>query len=246
MAFFGELYLRSTRPFLAPEATAQECGFIASALDLAPGVRALDIGCGHGRHLEPLAARGLDVLGFDLDPESLVAISPELRARVVRADLFAPPFAGCFQAAFSWYATLFGSDDDARNLEALRAAVSVLAPGGRLLVHGHNPTVQAREPQSHFETTLADGARLVEETWYDLAANALHGHRILTDGARRLEGRYLVRCFTAADHARMASRLGLGIEATWGDAQGNPYAADSPDLIVRYARPVRPRRDAGS
>jgi SAM-dependent methyltransferase len=236
MGFFGELYLRSTRPFLSPRATDLECELIAQALGLSPQMRALDIGCGHARHLERLSERGLNVYGLDSDARSLADLAPAIRARVVRANLYAPPFRGCFDAAYSWYATLFISESEAENVDALRAAASTVRPGGRLLVHGHNPLVQAREPQSRFEETLEDGAHLVEETWFDLAANVLHGRRTLTEPGRMLEGNFLVRCPTLEDHARMASALDLRLEGTFGDVAGGPYSADSPDLIVRYRR----------
>lgn len=232
MAFFGELYLRSTRPFLAPEVTTREAGFIARTLRLAPGQRALDIGCGHGRHLALLAGRGLDVWGLDFDALSLDQLPPGVRPRAIRGDLYALPFARPFDAAYAWYATLFISPEESRNLEALREAARVLRPGGRLLVHGHNPAAQACEPESHFEATLTDGAKLSEETWYEPGRNVLHGRRRLEHAGRVLEGEFLVRCPTADDHARWAQQAGLTVEAQFGDVQAAPYRATSPDLIV--------------
>lgn len=237
MAFFGELYLRSTRPFLTPEATAREVALIRR--ELAPGGRGLllDIGCGHGRHLAGLNQQGLDVVGLDLDALSLRALAAPLQRRVVQGDLFAMPFGARFDAAYAWYATLFIRDDDASNRAALFEALRVVRPGGALLVHGHNPVRQAAEPESRFETTLPDGAHLLEETWYDLAQHVLHGHRTLTDGARVLNGSFMVRCPGLEDHRRWAQEAGVTIEATFGDALGRPYGAHAPDLIVKLRKP---------
>lgn len=237
MAFFGELYLRSTRPFLAPEATAREAAFIASALALGPGVRALDIGCGHGRHLVPLRRAGHDVVGLDFDARSLAEVPSEHRAHVVRGDLFALPFGARFDAAFAWYATLFVRDEDEANVAALCEAARVLRPGGRLLVHGHNPAAQRREPESHFAATLDDGAQLVEDTWFDLATNVLHGRRVLRHGDRVLEGDFLVRCPTFEDHTRWAKRCALRLDAVFGNENGAALSERAPDLIVRYVKP---------
>lgn len=236
MSFFGELYLRSTRPFLAEETSAREAAFIAQTLRLERSRRALDIGCGHGRHLQRLVARGLDVWGVDNDALSLAQLGPEARARAVRGDLYHLPFRASFDAAYAWYATLFISDDDRQNQAALAEATRALRPGGELLVHGHNPVAEARDGESLFKATLDDGAALVEETWYDSTRNVLHGHRRLTHGARVLEGRFLVRCPTLEDHARWAKALGLRLEATYGDAAGRPYRRESPDLIVFLRR----------
>src|SRR6185437_8796498 len=103
--------------------------------------------------------------GLELDPASLAQIAAPLNALVVRGDFYAPPFGPTFDAAFAWYATLFISNSDERNVDALRAIANVLKPGGKLLVHGHNPISQRRAGESRFEARLDDGGSLVEETW---------------------------------------------------------------------------------
>ncbi len=50
--FFGELYLRSTRPFQPASVTEAESRYLGERLREA-GTQGLvlDLGCGHGRHL---------------------------------------------------------------------------------------------------------------------------------------------------------------------------------------------------
>src|SRR5687767_13784101 len=72
MPFFGELYLRTTRPLQTPEVTRREVDYLARALEpVAPLGPVLDVGSGHGRHVAGLRARGLEVIGLELDPQSL-------------------------------------------------------------------------------------------------------------------------------------------------------------------------------
>jgi len=68
--FFGELYLRSTRPFLPEDVTRAEADYLSRAFN---GVRVsggvMDVGCGHGRHLSQLSTPRLKV-GVDFDPHA--------------------------------------------------------------------------------------------------------------------------------------------------------------------------------
>ena len=58
----GEAYLR----YSFTKGTTQEIDHIVDALDLQPGARVLDVGCGPGRHAHELARRGIEVHGIDI------------------------------------------------------------------------------------------------------------------------------------------------------------------------------------
>ncbi|MEY2434611.1 MAG: hypothetical protein QOC92_4336, partial [Acidimicrobiaceae bacterium] len=53
----GAAYLR----YSFTKGTEQEVEFLLHELELAPGARVLDVGCGPGRHAHALAARGVEV-----------------------------------------------------------------------------------------------------------------------------------------------------------------------------------------
>src|SRR5438132_11835889 len=63
--FLGPAYLRNA----FTKGTEQEVGFLVDALELDPGERVLDVGCGPGRHALALARRGIDVVGVDLSDD---------------------------------------------------------------------------------------------------------------------------------------------------------------------------------
>jgi cyclopropane fatty-acyl-phospholipid synthase-like methyltransferase len=63
--FLGPAYLRNA----FTKGTAQEVAFLVDALELRPGMRVLDAGCGPGRHAIALAQQGINVVGIDLSPD---------------------------------------------------------------------------------------------------------------------------------------------------------------------------------
>jgi SAM-dependent methyltransferase len=240
-SFFGALYLCSTRPFLDETTTHREADFIVEALKLRPDERVLDLCCGHGRHLVWLRKHSPNTWGLDLDETSLEIARESLRAdadrRLVRGNLYALPFHHAFDALYAWYASLFLSEDDAVNQEALTQAARALKPGGRMLIHSHNPERQAKEAETRLETTLPDGSHLLEVAWYDPVNGLLHGERRLEGPDGTLEGHYQVRCPSLVDYRKWCRSSGLVLEQAWGDIAGRPPSAEAVDLIVRLRRP---------
>lgn len=100
---------------------------------LAPGMLALDAGCGAGRHLAILADKGIDVVGVDLSwaVESAARLARgHSRVHVVQADLCRLPFRrGAFDFVYS-LGVLHHLPDPGGGVAAL---VEHLRPGGFLL-----------------------------------------------------------------------------------------------------------------
>jgi SAM-dependent methyltransferase len=114
---------------------------VAEVSDLPPG-RALDVACGAGRNAVWLAERGWDVTAVDfsqvgLDKGARLAQERGVTVRWERADLreWTPP-AGAFDLVVALYLHV-----DAQARRAIHAAAARgLAPGGVLLIVGHDAT----------------------------------------------------------------------------------------------------------
>ncbi len=122
--------------------TADANRFLVEEVDgLAPG-RALDLACGEGRNAVWLAERGWQATGVDfsqvgLDKAARLAASRSVEVTWERADLLAyEPPAGAFELVVVLYLHL--PDRDMRAI--LGRAAGAVAPGGTVLVVGHDPT----------------------------------------------------------------------------------------------------------
>jgi SAM-dependent methyltransferase len=114
---------------------------VAEAKDLAPG-RALDLACGEGRNAIWLAERGWQVTGVDysevaIDKARERAASERLDIEFTLADLleYEPE-----PNAFDLVALLYLQIPVDERQRVLAAAATALAPGGILLLVGHDVT----------------------------------------------------------------------------------------------------------
>jgi SAM-dependent methyltransferase len=166
--FWDNRYLEQTKLW-----SGQPNGLlVAEAAGLAPG-RALDVGCGEGADAVWLAERGWTVTGVDisrvaLDRAAEVAASAGLadRLRWTHADLSAtPPRAGAFDLVSALYFPILKEP----NHDTLRGLLDAVAPGGTLLIGGHDLTGREHDHASGFNP--ADYYRhdelvpLLDDTW---------------------------------------------------------------------------------
>jgi SAM-dependent methyltransferase len=230
--FYGELYLRSTRPFLAEAVTAAEVTYLDAHLKLAqhPGVT-LDLGCGHGRHLGPLRALGHQVVGIDFDPLSLAEAHP--KAPVLRGDFFRLPFRDAsLAAAYAMYNTVF-SIEDHRQLPLFREVARCLKPGGLLILQGTARAQAEREPTASFDGQLPDGSHLVERCAFDARTGHDHVTRELTlpDG-RLMAASFFIRYYRLDELRVLLEQAGFEVLWVHGALDGSAPSPDSSDQLV--------------
>lgn len=219
-------------------ATEDELVFLAELLDLTPGARVLDVGCGTGRHAVPIAATGADVTGVDLSPAMLErAVDRAAEAGVdvtwLEADArHLPDHLGAFDAVLCLCEGAFGLvadgvapiDHDRAVLASIR---QVLRPGGRLVLTGLNAGRLLAAWHRGDAAGNVDLMTLTETTDYPLDGGGsvtLREHYHLPDGLRTL-----------------ATSVGLEVEAIWaggaGDWRREPPTVDDFELMLVARRP---------
>lgn len=123
------------------------------------GLKALDLGCGTGRHALWLAAAGANVTAVDFSEGMLAEAKKKPGAENVRFvvhDLHAPlPFEGEFDLVVSGLVIEHLRDLD----EFFEKVHAVLRPGGRAIVSGMHPAMCLRGTQARF-TDPSTGERV--------------------------------------------------------------------------------------
>jgi SAM-dependent methyltransferase len=216
---------------------AEAAAFVDRLIDLlrpAVGARAVDLGCGAGRHARRLAARDLRVVGLDLSARSIERArrfeGPNLR--FFRHDMRRPFGRAAFDCVFSFFTSFGYFDDRADHHAVVRNIAAALAPGGRLVLDYLNAAGADARLKPREEQTI-DGVVYRIERWSD--AEAFHKRIAIEEpGARQpLIHQERVARFGLDDFTRMFDAHGLRIERVFGDYRLNAYdAAASPRLIL--------------
>jgi SAM-dependent methyltransferase len=157
--------------------TTGEVTFIVSELDLSPGCRILDMGCGTGRHTVELAKRGYRVTGVDLSADMLqqaqikaeqAGVSPEF----IRSDATKFNRKNAFDAAISLCEgalCLLAEDDDPllRDAHIIKNMAQSLRPRGECILTVLNAMRRVRAAEEserndgHFDpVTLVERTRI--------------------------------------------------------------------------------------
>lgn len=128
--------------------TAAEVNFLVQHLELRPGMRILDVGCGTGRHSVELARRGFDMTGVDLSEAMLAearkaAESAGVRCQFIQCDAAHYHPDRSYDAAICLCEGAFclvgqGDDPIGRDLAILRNIAEALLPGGRFMLTALN------------------------------------------------------------------------------------------------------------
>jgi len=222
------------------------------ALAQESGGPVLELACGTGRVLLPLARAGIEVTGLDLSPHMLAMARRKLareeqdvraRVRLVEGDMrdFAldDRFALILIPFRSFHALLERSDQK----RCLQCCAAHLKPGGRLAIDVFDPRLSRISTpggvdEAPREYPGPDGAavRQTGHTDYDLPNQRLVWHARYEcagpDGTITVREHSLqLRYFFRFEMEWMLEACGFEVEALYGDFDRKPFAAEGREMI---------------
>jgi SAM-dependent methyltransferase len=233
-AFLGPAYWASdtTRVMSFTTGTVQEVDFLVDALELGPGARVLDAGCGPGRHALELGRRDIRVVGVDASPDFIAlarAAAGALPVEFVEDDIRTLAYDREFDAVIclcqGGFGLLGGREGE---LDAFRRLAAALRAGGRLALTAFSSyfVVRHLEPGETFDA--------------DLGVN--HETTVIRDPDGRERSFDLwTTCFTPRELRLIATQAGLTVDAVYGVHPGKyartPPSVDAPEHLLLARRP---------
>ena len=209
----------------------------------------LELGCGSGRILAPLAAAGYDVTGVDRSAHMLERARTRLGAEGVKLlfaemDQLPTDLAGQHGLVILSHNTLLHATTTEAQRAVLTAARTALDPRGMLVIDVVNPIADLASPGdqrvtlegrwdtgdgcsvSKFSTRSVNQAtqRVSTDIWYD----QVDVRGAVTRYMVRLELRYV----TAAELLLLLELSGFVEPQLYGTYDLDPYVDDSPRIIV--------------
>ena len=228
-AHLGPAYLRYSFTY----GTANEIDFLVEAMELSPGQRILDVGCGPGRHAHELARRGFEVIGVDISQRfiDLARQDAPPGASFERADARKLSYNAEFDAAISLCQGAFGlaagPEPSLDSIDPDRAVLAGLAravrKGGRVALSAFSAYFQVLHLEAGNEFDASTGVHREVFTVKDE-----HGDDARFDA--------WTSCFTPRELRLLAVASGLRVIDIWsvtpGDYAARPPALDTPEFLL--------------
>ncbi len=229
--------------------TEREVSFLCETLRLGKRKRVLDAGCGYGRHLIPLLARGVNVYGCDLSPcmlgEAIKRVhdaqargehrnhSPKLllESRLIMCDNRALPFDRSFDCAINMFNSFGYFAEESDNYRMLSEIAGSLKPGGLFLLDLVNrdfviPHLSGKDWFEH------DGAFILEEKQFDPVRNRaeIDVHVIDNNGERTYH--HSIRLYSFTEISMLLEASGLIVRAVFGGFGGENYDLNHDRMVI--------------
>jgi len=254
--FVADLY-----DHVVPYRNRPDVAFFVEAAKEAGG-RVLEVGCGTGRVLIPIARAGIEIVGLDLSPEMLAVCRQRLEhepksvrslVTLVQLDMRDFDLGMTFTLVtipFRPFQHLLTVGDQLACLSAIRRH---LVPGGRLVLDLFNPSLemlanprlgeeQGDEPE--FETP--DGRRVVrrQRTIACDRSEQVNQHELIyyvthPDGrTERLVHEFSLRYLFKFEAEHLLSRSGFEVQQIYADYDKAPYGSVYPGELIFLARKI--------
>lgn len=233
--FDPEEYLYFMEDSLREENTEAQTSFLERQLALRPGMKVVDLGCGHGRHVIELARRGYECVGVDL-VEGFLEIARRdaeqagVKATFVRGDM------GSFGSEYEFdRATClfdaFGFFDDAHAINTLMCVHKALTEGGLFALDLRTREWMTRIPMAAV-LDKGNGDLMIDRHHFDIATSRFVDRRTYLRAGKQREVMFSVRLYAFTEIRLILQSVGFEVVGAFGGFDDSPISAQKPRTVI--------------
>lgn len=205
------------------------------------GSRVLDLCCGPGIYLVPMAEQGHRVTGVDLSPAMLKRAEQACQGSVPPVELvhgdmgeFVRPAA--FDVVLNMYSSFGYFAEHEKNVQVLRNVYDSLVPGGQLVLEVFGKEFLAMQSLDRPQVIDLDDSKVfVRNTILD-DWTRLHTEWTKVRGNEASSASVISYLYSAAELKGLVEQVGFTEVACFGGFDGRPYDLRCRTLIVRGTR----------
>lgn len=208
--------------------------------DLAGDGRALELGIGTGRIAIPLAARGVQVHGIDLEK----AATDRLRTKpggegigLTIGDFSTVKVGGTFRVAYLVFNTIMNLTTQSAQVACFRNVAAHLEPGGCFVIEVVVPDLQRLPPGERYVVFDASATHWgIDE--YDVANQGLISHHFEIRGGHVEKSSGPFRYVWPSELDLMAELAGMRLRDRWSDWRSEPFTTSSRKHVSVWEKPA--------
>lgn len=215
----------------------EPAAFIQQLIDRlqpAAGSTILDAGCGRGQYSQLLAAKGFDVTGIDISPESIAVAETSATDTLhfYQHDIRLPFRINYFDYAFNFFTNFGYFKSEREHYNAIRTIANALKPGG-IFVLDYLNVHYAEDHLTHKTEKHVNDVTYYITKWFD----ETHFYKKIIIEDEQLEAPQefteKIAKYTLGDFNDMFAFHYLQMQDVYGDYNFNPYdVKTSPRLIM--------------
>ena len=237
--FDAEEYLYFMADSLREENTEAQADFLERHLALKPGMKIVDLGCGHGRHSIALAKRGYECVGIDLVEGFLEVARKDAEAAgvnptFVRGDI------GTFGSEYTFDRAIclfdaFGFFDDAHAINSLICIHRALAEDGLFVLDLRTREWMTRIPQVSV-LDKGNGDMMIDRHHFDIATGRFVDRRTYVRDGKQREVMFSVRLYAFTEIRLILQSVGFEVLAAFGGYDDSPISALKSRTVILAKR----------
>lgn len=233
--FERELYLYFHEDFLSDQRTAAECAFIQKSCNLKPKQSILDLACGHGRHANLLASRGLNLTAIDINTQFIEQAKTEAQVKGLNVDYIEKDILELdYHQTFDSVLLLFNSLGffDRKDAKLLLSKISnALKIGGKAFIDTKNRDHLLKEITPCYLTERGKDL-MIDRLSFDPVSGTTTNKRIYVKDGKRYDAPFTMTAYNYTDCMQMLEGTDLKITQVFGSWKGEGFNQDSRRIIL--------------